>query len=574
MDSAWSGIHLRFPLQAQRSLLLNRINANNLRGDAFGGVTAAVIALPMALAFGIASGAGAAAGLWGAVIIGLVASLFGGTPTLISEPTGPMTVVFTSVIISLTATAPNPETALAMAFAVGILAGLFQILFGLFRLGRYVTMMPYTVISGFMSGIGIILVLLQLGPFLGQATPKGGVIATLTQLPALVQGTQPLELLLSVITLAILWFTPSAVKKFCPPQLLALVAGTLLSMTLFASADLRTIPDFAAKFPTPSFDGFGLLLSEGRLRLVVVDAAVLGMLGCIDALLTSVVADSLTRTEHDSNKELIGQGLANMASGLFGGLPGAGATMGTVVNIQSGGRSALSGVIRAMVLMLVVLLFAPVASTIPLAVLAGIAVKVGLDIIDWEFLKRAHHLSLKAAVITYGVILLTVLVDLIAAVGIGVFVANVLTIDRMSALQSRGVKTISTTDDDVELSSDEQQLLDQAGGRVLLFQLAGPMIFGVAKAISREHNAIGNCKAVVFDLSEVSHLGVTAAIALENAVKEALEVGRDVFMVGASGSTEKRLQKLKLLERLPEQNITPDRLVALQRAVALAPADA
>ena len=298
------------------------------------------------------------------------------------------------------------------------------------------------------------------------------------------------------------------------------------------------------------------------------------MLGCIDALLTSVVADSLTRTEHDSNKELIGQGLANMASGLFGGLPGAGATMGTVVNIQSGGRSALSGVIRAMVLMLVVLLFAPVASTIPLAVLAGIAVKVGLDIIDWEFLKRAHHLSLKAAVITYGVILLTVLVDLIAAVGIGVFVANVLTIDRMSALQSRGVKTISTTDDDVELSSDEQQLLDQAGGRVLLFQLAGPMIFGVAKAISREHNAIGNCKAVVFDLSEVSHLGVTAAIALENAVKEALEVGRDVFMVGASGSTEKRLQKLKLLERLPEQNITPDRLVALQRAVALAPADA
>lgn len=308
--------------------------------------------------------------------------------------------------------------------------------------------------------------------------------------------------------------------------------------------------------------------------MMVVNAAVLGMLGCIDALLTSVVADSLTRTEHDSNKELIGQGLANMASGLFGGLPGAGATMGTVVNIQSGGRSALSGVIRAMVLMLVVLLFAPVASTIPLAVLAGIAVKVGLDIIDWEFLKRAHHLSIKAAVITYGVILLTVLVDLIAAVGIGVFVANVLTIDRMSALQSRGVKTISTTDDDVELSSDEQQLLDQAGGRVLLFQLAGPMIFGVAKAISREHNAIGNCKAVVFDLSEVSHLGVTAAIALENAVKEALEVGRDVFMVGASGSTEKRLQKLKLLERLPEQNITPDRLVALQRAVALAPVDA
>ena len=241
--------------------------------------------------------------------------------------------------------------------------------------------------------------------------------------------------------------------------------------------------------------------------------------------------------------------------------------MGTVVNIQSGGRTALSGIVRAMVLMLVVLLAAPLASRIPLAVLAGIAVKVGIDIIDWDFLQRAHHLSVKAAVITYGVIALTVLVDLITAVGIGVFVANVLTIDRMSTLQSRKVKTISTTDDDVELNEEEQQLLDRASGMVLLFQLAGPMIFGVAKAISREHNAIGNCQAVVFDLSEVSHLGVTAAIALENAVKEAMEVGREVFMVGVSGSTENRLRKLKLLDRLPESHLTSDRLSALRLAV-------
>ena len=546
-----------------RRIVLNRINATNLKGDVFGGLTAAVIALPMALAFGIASGAGAAAGLWGAVIIGLVASLFGGTPTLISEPTGPMTVVFTSVIISFTATADSPQQALAMAFSVGVLAGIFQILFGLFRLGRYVTMMPYTVISGFMSGIGIILVLLQLGPFLGQATPKGGVMGTLQEIPALVQGTQPMELLLALITLAILWFTPSAVKKVCPPQLLALVVGTALSLSLFSSADLRTIPEFSAAFPTFQLPTF----PSDHLRLMVIDAAVLGMLGCIDALLTSVVADSLTRTEHNSNKELIGQGLANVVSGLFGAMPGAGATMGTVVNIQSGGRTALSGIVRAMVLMLVVLLAAPMASRIPLAVLAGIAVKVGIDIIDWDFLQRAHHLSVKAAVITYGVIALTVLVDLITAVGIGVFVANVLTIDRMSTLQSRKVKTISTADDDVELNDEEQQLLDQASGMVLLFQLAGPMIFGVAKAISREHNAIGNCQAVVFDLSEVSHLGVTAAIALENAVKEAMEVGRDVFMVGVSGSTETRLRKLKLLDRLPESHVTSDRLSALRLAV-------
>ena len=542
--------------------MLNRINANNLRGDAFGGLTAAVVALPMALAFGVAATGDPAPGLWGAVIIGLVASLFGGTPTLISEPTGPMTVVFTSVILSFTATAPDKATAMAMAFTVVILAGLFQILFGVFRLGRYVTQMPYTVISGFMSGIGAILVILQLPAFLGQ-TASGGVMGTLTSLPSLVMGVQPMELLLALITVAILWFTPAGIKKFCPPQLLALVLGTVLSVTLFQSAELKTIPPFTAELPTlqmPTFSG-------GQLRLMFVDAAVLGMLGCIDALLTSVVADSLTRTEHDSNKELVGQGLANIASGLFGGLPGAGATMGTVVNIQAGGRSALSGIVRAVILMVVVLAAAPLASTIPLAVLAGIALKVGIDIIDWDFLQRAHHLSVKAAVITYGVIALTVLVDLIAAVGIGVFVANVLTIDRMSALQSRKVKTISTADDDVELTGEEQQLLDQASGKVLLFQLAGPMIFGVAKAIAREHNAIGNCQAVVFDLSEVSHLGVTAAIALENAVKEAVEVGREVFLVGATGSTEKRLRKMKLMERLPERNIGEDRLLALRYAV-------
>ncbi|KZR91041.1 SulP family inorganic anion transporter [Synechococcus sp. MIT S9508] len=548
-------------------MLLNHISTRNVRGDFFGGVTAAVVALPMALAFGVASGAGAAAGLWGAVIIGLVASLFGGTPTLISEPTGPMTVVFTAVILSFTSQIPDKGTALAMAFTVVVLAGVFQILFGFFRLGRYITMMPYTVISGFMSGIGVILVILQLAPFLGQSSPPGGVIGTLSSLPALLSGVQPLELGLAVITLLILWFTPEQLKRFCPPQLLALVVGTLLSLTLFGDVELRRIPEFTAEFPSfnpPTF-------SSDQIRLMVVNGAVLGMLGCIDALLTSVVADSLTRTEHDSNKELIGQGLGNVISGLFGGLPGAGATMGTVVNIQAGGRSALSGIVRALILMLVILLAAPLAAQIPLAVLAGIALKVGFDIIDWSFLQRAHHLSIKAACITYGVIALTVLVDLIWAVFIGVFVANVLTIERMTALQARGVKTISTTDDDVELPEDQQALLDQAGGRLLLFQLTGPMIFGVAKTISREHNAIEDCEAVLFDLTEVSHLGVTASLALENAIKEAVEVGRSVYLVVMNGSTRNRLEKLKLLELLPENHVSEDREEILRRAVGELP---
>ena len=545
--------------------VFNRISANNLRGDLFGGVTAAVIALPMALAFGVASGAGATAGLWGAVLVGLFAALFGGTPTLISEPTGPMTVVMTSVIASLTAR--NPEHGMAMAFTVVMLAGLFQIGFGVLRLGRYVTQMPYTVISGFMSGIGLILIILQLGPFLGQASPKGGVIGTLQSLPQLFSNARPLEVCLAVLTLGILWFTPKQVKRIAPPQLVALVVGTLVSLPLLGNAgadDLRRIGEIASGFPQLQLPMF----TAGELQLMVVDAAVLGMLGCIDALLTSVVADSLTRTEHNSNKELIGQGLGNLVSGLFGGLPGAGATMGTVVNIQSGGRSALSGISRAVILMLVILLGAQLAAEIPQAVLAGIALKVGVDIVDWSFIRRAHKISLNGALIMYLVIGLTVLVDLITAVFVGVFIANILTIDKMSALQSKSVKSVSTGDGDLNITSEERQLLDQGNGQILLFQLNGAMIFGVAKAISREHNAIGECKAVVFDLSEVSHLGVTAALAVENAVEEAIEVGRQVFVVGASGTTRRRLEKLGLFNKLPAQQTELERYQALQTAVA------
>jgi SulP family sulfate permease len=300
---------------------------------------------------------------------------------------------------------------------------------------------------------------------------------------------------------------------------------------------------------------------------MLIDAAVLGMLGCIDALLTSVIADSITRTEHNSNKELLGQGLGNLVSGLFGGLPGAGATMGTVVNIQSGGRSALSGIARALVLMLVILAGARLAGQIPLAVLAGIALKVGVDIIDWGFLRRAHQISIKGALIMYLVIALTVLVDLIAAVGIGVFIANILTIDKMTALQSKSVKSVSTGDGGLILPDDEKALLDQGKGQVLLFQLNGAMLFGVAKAIAREHNAIRDCKAVIFDLSEVSHLGVTASLAVENAVEEAIEKGRLVYVVGATGTTQRRLEKLGLYQKLPSDHISISRCEALQQAV-------
>ena len=543
--------------------LTNQIHFRNLRGDIFGGITAAVIALPMALAFGVASGAGATAGLWGAVLVGFFAALFGGTPTLISEPTGPMTVIMTAVIAELTAT--NPENGLAMAFTVVMMAGIFQIMFGVLRLGKYVTLMPYTVISGFMSGIGIILIILQTAPFLGQASPKGGVVGTLVNLPDLLANINPAATILAALTVAIIWLMPSQWKRIIPPQLVALVLGTVISLIFFSGVDLRRIGVIPMGLPELHLPVF----SADQLRLMFVDALVLGMLGCIDALLTSLVADSLTRTEHNSDKELIGQGLGNLASGLFGGIAGAGATMGTVVNIQAGGRTALSGLTRALILLVVVLWAAPILQSIPLAVLAGIAFKVGIDIIDWSFLKRAHKISPKAAFIMYGVIILTVFVDLVVAVGVGVFVANVLTIERLSNLRAENVKTVTDADDEIHLNAEEKQLLDLADGRVLLFHLSGPMIFGVSKAIAREHTAMKEHNVLILDLSDVPHMGVTSSLAIENAVQDAVEKGRHVFIVGAAGKIRQRLEKLGVLELIPPQHLLTNRTEALRQAVAL-----
>ncbi len=542
--------------------LTNRIHFRNLRGDIFGGITAAVIALPMALTFGVASGAGASAGLWGAIIIGFFAALFGGTPTLISEPTGPMTVVMTAVITSLTAA--NPENGLAMAFTVVMLAGVFQIIFGVLKLGKYVTLMPYTVVSGFMSGIGVILIILQTAPFLGQAPPGGGILGTVQNLPQLIANINPLETLLAGLTVAILFLCPRKLKKLLPPQLLALIVGTLIATFFLGNEQIRTIGEISVGLPSLQVPTF----SATQLQVMLADGLVLGMLGCIDALLTSLVADSLTRTEHNSDKELIGQGVGNLVSGLFGGIAGAGATMGTVVNIQAGGRTALSGLTRALVLLVVVLGFSQYLTVIPSAVLAGIAFKVGINIVDWGFLKRAHKISIKAALIMYGVIALTVFVDLIVAVGVGVFVANILTIDRLSSHRAEKVKAITYDDEEIELKQEEKQLLERANGRVLLFYLSGPMIFGVAKAISRKHNLINDYQALVLDLTEVTILGVTSSLALENAIAEAVEKDRQVFLVGLQGQAEKRLRKMGVMEKVPSQNIIGDRTTALRQAVS------
>ena len=541
-----------------------RFSDLTLRGDLLGGLTTAIISLPLALAFGVASGAGPQAGLYGAVIVGLFAALFGGSRTLISEPTGPMTVIMTAIITTMIA--EDPENGLAGAFVVVLIAGLTQILFGVFKLGRYLTLMPYSVISGFMSGIGVLLIIMQMPALLGQPTPGGGALNVLIQIPQLLSQAAWQEILLGAIGMVCLFAIPKKMKRVVPPHLIALLLGTSVALIFFADVDIRRIGEIPMGLP----DFRPPHLNLEKMPELVVDGIILGMLGCIDTLLTAMIADSLTRKQHDSNRELVGQGIANFISGLFGGLPGAGATMGTVVGIQVGARSPLAAILRALFLLIVILATAPMLSGIPLALLAAIAVKVGIDILDWSFLKRAHQVSRTATVIMYGVMGITVFFDLLVAVGIGVFIANVLTIEKLSRLQSSGIRAIDDTDGELPLSDEERAIFRQGQGRLLLLHLNGPMIFGVAKAISREQAAVERANVLVLDLLDVPLLSTTVLLALENVIKDAQALDLPIFICTPDGEAHERLKKLQVTQN-PSVIFCTSRLDALQRAVAAQP---
>jgi sulfate permease, SulP family len=519
--------------------LVNSLSLRHWRGDLFGGVTAAIVALPLALAFGVASGAGAIAGLYGAILTGLFAALCGGTPTQVSGPTGPMTVVITTVIANLVAR--YPDTGLAMAFTVVMLGGILQILFGLMRLGQYITLLPYTVISGFMSGIGVIIVLLQLPPLLGYPA-TGGVVGTLQDLPVFLATPNWVALSLGLLTLAIGFAFPPRWNRVLPAPLVALVVVTGLSVVGFGQADLPRIGNIPSGLPTLRLPTFSLRELDDMLRYGIM----LGVLGAIDSLLTSLVADSLSQTQHNSDKELIGQGIGNVVSGLFGGLPGAGATMRTVVNVQAGGRTPLSGIVHALVLLAVTLGAGPLTAQIPHAVLAGILLKVGIDILDWGFIKRAPKISMRGTGIMYLVLFLTVFIDLITAVLVGAFVANMLTIKRLTDVQSDRIKTITASTADSNLTAAEIAILDQAKGDILLFQLGGPMSFGAAKSISRRLAFVRTYRALVLDLGEVPTLGVTAALAIESIVQDAVQRDRTVWIVVRAEQVCRRIETLEL----------------------------
>ena len=543
--------------------LFPRLHLNNLRGDLFGGLTAAIVALPLALAFGVASGAGAIAGLYGAIFTGFFAALWGGTPSQVTGPTGPMTVVMATVFTKLIA--ENPESGMAMAFTAVMLSGAFQILFGILRLGQFITLMPYTVVSGFMSGIGVIIVTLQLAPLLGHPA-QSSALAGLRSLPAALANPDPVAAGLGILTLAIVFGWSGRLAKIVPSPLLALITCTLISILVFPNSDIARIGEIPQGFPQLQLPQLNLK----QMRDIVSYSLMLATLGAIDSLLTSLVADNITRTRHDSEQELIGQGIGNLLSGLFGGLPGAGATMRTVINVQAGGNTPLSGMFHALILLCIVLWAGDATAQIPHAVLAGILIQVGIKIIDWSFLWRVCQVSMRATLVTYGVLLLTVFVDLITAVVVGAFVANILTIHRLTSIQVEQVRAINDPDDDpkVELSPVECKLLRecQKRGNIILVQMSGPMSYGAARTIAFHMGQ--EFDALILDLTKVPLMGVTAAMTVDAEIKRASrQQRRKIFIVGAQDQVKERLKRFKVLDRLPPGNFLPNCYSALNIAL-------
>ena len=532
---------------------------NHWRGDLSGGLTAAVVALPLALAFGVASGAGPMAGLTGAIMLGFLAALFGGTPTQVSGPTGPMTVIMTAVI-SLLVGRYGQSSGLAMAFTVALMAGGFQVLFGLMKLGQYITMMPYTVISGFMSGIGAIIVVLQLPPLLGVSL-AGPIPTILARLPWAVAHLNPTALAVGLASFALVMLYPKRWNFLLPAPLVALVVVSGISVLWLPNGALPRLGPMPTGPPQLQWPQVGW----GDLRTLAGFALTLAVLGSIDSLLTSLVADNITPSQHDSDQELIGQGIGNIASALLGGLPGAGATMRTVTNVQAGGKTRLSGMVHALVLLLFTLGAGSLASPIPHAVLAGILLKVGLEIIDRSFMVRAPLLSLRTTGLMWLVLLPTVFWDLITAVVVGVFLANILTIKRHSELQRQAMRSRSGGDHH-DLNPEEQALLKQAGDQLLLLQLSGPLSFGASKYLTQLLRSSNNFHTLVLDLSEVPLLGVTAALAIEAICFDCRDQKRQVYVVTATDQPRERLHRLKV-QTIPEVTLTQSRLTALAAAI-------
>lgn len=544
------------------------IETNNIKGDVFGGITAGIVALPLALAFGIqafsgvdspeASSMGALAGLVGATLLGFFAALFGGTHSQISGPTGPMTVITASIVSGAWANSQGNISAVILSMSLaGIFCGLFQVIFGLIRIGKYVRYIPYPVLSGFMSGIGVIIILQQIYPIIGKKSPASTLDMIINFPAALADGVSVIALALGLACISLIVLVPKVTKKV-PATLVALIAVTVVS--LFTNLDSSlTIGNIPAGLPMPFFTKVQLdgIDWASVLEASLVPGLTLAGLGSIDTLLTSVVADNITKTKHNSNQELIGQGIGNAVAGLFCGLAGAGATMRTVVNVKSGGRTQISGMIHAVLLLAILLGLGSLVKYVPLSVLAGILITVGWGIIDFRGFKDILRIPKSDAFVMIVVFLMTVFVDLLTAVGIGMVIACVLFMKRAGDLveNSYSAKALDTFDKESPWE-DEKDIPEEIRNRIYIERLDGPIFFGSITGFQRVmHDIPTNLKIVIIRMRRVPFMDQSGVYAMETAIKDLQAQGIKVLMTIIQPQPRYMLEKHHIIPILiPKEN--------------------
>ncbi|MCG2459352.1 SulP family inorganic anion transporter [Flavobacteriaceae bacterium F89] len=589
----------------------------NVKGDIFGGITAGVVALPLALAFGVSSGLGPDAGLYGAIFIGFFAALFGGTPTQISGPTAPMTAVSLVIISGIVAANDgNVAQALPAILLVFLLGGLIQIILGVTGVGKYIKYIPYPVVSGFMTAIGVIIIITQLLPALGYQpdkdqdfvntfTPRAeevllnkilqdetgegylvlknfeetqkraaeltagdiskeakslatnstkSVIGTLKVLPRAFENMNWLELFLAIATILIIYGL-KRITTTIPSTLVALLVVS--GGAYFLGLGYQPISAIPGGFPVPHLEIFTQF--EISMVFPYLSAALsLALLGAIDSLLTSVVADNMTKTKHNPNKELIGQGIGNSIGAIFGGIPGAGATIRTVVNIGSGGKTRLSGMVASVLLLIILLALGPVASQIPQAVLAGILITVGIGVMDYKGLKAIPNMPKSEVTIMFLVLLLSVFWDLVNAVGIGLVLASIMFMKKMGDLmaQRSDVKTLSQE----KAWDDEGDFPQYLKEQVFIKHIKGPLFFGSTSDFQQLAKQIPTkATTVVIRMGRMQYIDQSGLYALEEVLIDLKKSEINILLVNVLPQPRYMMERLDIIQELiPEAHIFHD----------------
>ena len=590
---------------------------SNFKGDLFGGITAGIVALPLALAFGVSSGLGPDAGLYGAIFISFFAALFGGTPTQISGPTAPMTAVSMVVIAGIVAANDGDvQKALPSILLIFLLAGLIQIILGFVGIGKYIRYIPYPVVSGFMTAIGVIILFTQLAPSFGynpkedseyvnmfkaeaekrilenilqdeagegilvledfretitraeKITPNdilresqtlaakeaSGVLGSIKVFTRIVRNVNWLELSLALLTIFIIYGFKRITTKV-PSTLVALVVVTGGAVAL--GLDYKPIREIPSGFPIPNFEIFQFF-SLKAISPHIFTAIALAFLGAIDSLLTSVVADNMTKTKHSPNKELVGQGIGNSIAAVFGGLPGAGATIRTVVNINAGGKTKLSGMIAGIMLLVIMLGFSSVASKIPAAVLAGILVTVGIGVMDYKGIKaipslprdiKIANIRLSSEVLIMIIVLvLSSLWDLVYAVGIGLVIASLMFMKKIGDLtaQRSDVKSLKE-----ENWPDELGLTDALKEKVFIKHIKGPLFFGSTSDFQVLIKQIpDSASTIVIRMDRMQYMDQTGLYVLEDIIVDLKKQGKNILFVDVLKQPLYMMERIRMIPQL------------------------